>query len=181
VKARRAASVALIGALLFGTSGCTLFAIQGTLVQYQPSDGTTETIGDVQVTNAIALSADGQDVSLLMTLINTGDAKATVNFQVDDASGARVTIPVIVAAHSSTSVGASDSPASAVFREVGVQVGSLLPVYVQYGDVQGKQMSVPVLDGSTAAYSTLLPTPLPSVTPTLVPTAVPEPTETPAP
>jgi hypothetical protein len=175
VKSRLIASVALAGALLLGTAGCTLFSVQGTLVHYEPSDGTAATIGDVKVRNLIGLSDNGDDISLLMTIINSGSSSASVNFQYDNASGEPSTITIKVPAHSSVNVGSGGGADEAVMREVGATVGGLVPVYVQYGTEPGKQVQVPVLDGETQAYSGLLPKPLPSETPT------PTPTETDAP
>jgi hypothetical protein len=64
---------------------------------------------------------------------------------------------------------------------IDTKAGSLLPIYFQYGTEPGKQLDVPVLDGSLPQYATLLPTatPTPSVTPT--PTVTPSPTPSPTP
>jgi len=178
VKTRLVASVALAGALLLGTTGCTLFAIQGTLVPYQPSDGVAANVGDVKVRNLIGLSDNGDDISLLMTIVNSADSSASVDFQYVDADGDQATVTVDVPANSAVNVGSGGDADEAVLREVGATVGGLVPVYIQYGKNSGKQVQVPVLDGATEAYSTLLPEPLPTFTPTPKPT--PTATETPA-
>lgn len=170
MKTRLVASVALAAALLVGTTGCTLLAVQGTQVQYQPSDGTAATLGDIKVRNIIGLSDNGDDVSLLMTIINQGDKSASVNFQYDDANGEKVTITIEVPANSSVNVGSGGDAEEAILREAGATVGGLVPVYVQHGTEPGKQVQVPVLDGATEAYADLLPGPLPTPTPTPVPT-----------
>ena len=172
MKSRLVASVALAGALLLGTTGCTLGAVTGTLVHYQPSDGVAANVGDVKVRNLIGLSDNGEDVSLVMTIINSGTSAAAVDFQYEDSSGTKSTITVTVPGSSSLHVGGTgDEDTRAVLRDAGVVIGGLVNVYVQYGSNQGQQVKVPVLDGATEAYSTLLPTPLPTFTPT------PEPTE----
>ena len=176
MKTRLVASVALATALLLGTSACTLSAIQGTLVHYEPSDGTAATVGDIKVRNLIGLSDNGDDISLLMTIVNGGNSAASVNFQYEDSNGEQSTITIEVPANSSVHVGSGGDADEAVLREVGATVGGLIPVYVQYGDHAGKQVQVPVLDGATEAYADLLPEPLPTATPTPTPT----PTETPA-
>ena len=178
MKTRLVASVALAGALLLGTTGCTLFAIQGTLVQYQPSDGVAATVGDIKVRNLIALSDNGDDVSLLMTIVNAGDSAASVDFQYTDASGTKTTITIDVPANSSVNVGSGGDAAVAVLRDAGAIVGSLIPIYVQYEGYEGKQVQVPVLDGATVEYAPLLPEPLPTFTQT--PTPAPTETEVPA-
>jgi hypothetical protein len=56
----------------------------------------------------------------------------------------------------------------------------VLAIYFQYGDRQGRELLVPVLDGSLEQYSPFLPqTPTPTPTPT--PTVTATPAETPAP
>jgi hypothetical protein len=177
VKARHAASIALAALLVLGTSGCTLSAVQGTLVQYQPSDGTAADIGNLKLRNVIGLTENGDDISLLMTVINSGDTELDVNFQYVDADGEKQDIPLVVPANSSVHVGAGGDT-EVVLRNVGAVLGSLVAVYVYNGE-EGKELQVPTLDGSIAAYSDLLPGPAPTPTPTE--TATPEPTETPAP
>jgi hypothetical protein len=179
VKSRLVASVALAGALLLGTTGCTLGAVTGTLVHYQPSDGVAANVGDVKVRNLLALSENGEDVSLVMSIINSGTSAAEVDFQYEDSSGTKATITVTVPGSSSLHIGGADDETTAVLRDAGVVIGSLVNVYIQYGSFEGQQVKVPVLDGSLKEYSTLLPEPLPTFTPT--PTATPEVTETPAP
>ena len=181
MKTRLVASVALAGALLLGTSGCTLFATTGTLVHYQPSDGVAANVGDVKVRNLLGLSDNGEDVALVMSIINAGTTTATVDFQYEDANGDKQTLSVVVKPNSSVHVGGGDDEKEAILRDAGATVGGTIPIYVQYGDNQGQQVQVPVLDGKTAAYTDLLPSPLPSVTATPTPTATPTESATPAP
>lgn len=179
MKTRLVASVALAAALLLGTTGCTLSAIQGSLEQYQPSDGTAADVGDIKVRNLLGLSEDGNDIALIMTIINSGESAASVNFQYENSSGEKTTITISVDGGSTVNVGSGEDAEEVILREAGATVGGLIPVYVQYGDEQGKQVQVPVLDGALSEYTPFLPTPLPSFTPT--PTAVPSESPTPAP
>ena len=172
MKTRLAASIVLASALVLGTSGCTLSAITGTLVHYQPSDGTAATVGNIKVRNLIGLSENGDDISLLMTIVNTGDNAISVNFQYDDANGEKSTITIAVPGDSSVQIGGGGDADEAILREAGATVGGLVPVYVQYGSQPGKLVQVPILDGATPAYADLIPGPLPTVEPT--------PAETPA-
>src|SRR6188768_1706705 len=96
VKARRAASIALAAALLIGTAGCTLTAVQGTQVPYQPSDGTAATIGDIDLRNVLGLSEDGKSVALILTVINHGSNEQTLNLQYENAAGEKKTQKVKV-------------------------------------------------------------------------------------
>jgi len=56
VKSRRLASLALVAAVLVGTSGCALISPQATLIPYAPADGVSAHTGDVAVRNALIVS-----------------------------------------------------------------------------------------------------------------------------
>lgn len=157
--ARGAASIVLAGILLLGTTGCTLFAVQATNIEYQPSDGTAAEVGDVKLVNMIALSADGTDVALVFSAVNTSDEAVSITLQTTDAAGTTVKNNVNIAANSTTAIG--DAGGSRIIvRDVNVTLGDLMPVYAQYGDNEGVQLMVPVLDGSTLSqYADLLPVP----------------------
>lgn len=177
-RTRLAVSVALAAALLVGTSACTLFSINGTLKHYEPSDGAGANVGDLKFRNVLGLSDDGTDVALVLTIVNEGKESQIVDFQFDDADGDKQTMSVTVQGNSSLPIGQT-ADHQFVLRDVDTTVGGLLPVFVQYGKVPGKQIQVPVLDGTTVAYTDLLPSPAPVIKPTG--TATPAPTETPAP
>ena len=176
MKSRLVASAVISAALILGTSGCTLFATGGTTIEYQPADGVAGSVGDIEIRNAIGLSDNGEDVSLLMTVLNTGTQDIDLLVQYTNSSGTKVDeLSLTVPAKTRVSVGTGD--VDLVLRNAGVVVGGSVDIYFQYDTEPGQQVRVPVLDGSTAAYADLLPGPAPVVTPT----ATPEPTETPAP
>jgi len=176
VIARGAASIILAGALALGMSGCGFFAPQATLIQYAPSDGVEGNVGDIKIRNAVALSEDGTDASLIMSVINVGTSNANVDFQYVDAAGKTVTATVSVAGNSTLSVGNTGED-QLVLTGLDIDLGSLFPVYVQYGTEEGQELLVPVIPAEHSEYTGLTPTPLP----TLSPTGTPEPAETPAP
>ncbi len=153
--ARGAASVILAGALLLGTTGCTFFANQATRIEYNPSDGILVKLGDVRVLNAIALTADGRDVSLLFTASNSSTTEQTLLVQVE-VDGKKVDRSIRVPANGSTSVG-DRGDSTLIFTDVNVQLGSVLPVYFKSSGTQGELSLVPILDGATGVYGDLLP------------------------
>lgn len=177
MKARRAASIALAAALLIGTSACTLVSVNGTLKHYEPSDGTATTIGDLKLRNVLGISEDGEDVALVLSIINGGSEDGAVVFQYEDENGDKQELTVAIDPNSTTTVGHTEEE-QLVLRGVGATVGGLLPVYVTFTDgktkkvSQGKQIYVPILDGSTVEYGPLLPSPLP--TPSATPSSTPE-------
>ena len=162
MNARGAASVILIGGLLLGTTGCSRFSEKATLIQYEPSDGTAADLGDIELRNVLAISEDGETVNLVLTAVNTGEKGIFVNFQYNDGAGEE---QLYVAGNSSKSIGQPDED-TVVLTEANTTVGGLFPLYAQYGEQPGKEMMVPVLDGSLGEYSTLVP-----IAPTATPAA----------
>ena len=152
--ARRAASVILAGAVALGMTGCSFIATQATLIPYQASDGTAGTAGEIEVHNAIALSADGTDVALVLNIVNNG-SPAIVTFQYTDADGAKQTATVFADSGLSSVGNVGDK--QLVLKNVDVQVGSRLPVYVVDPGEAGEGLLVPVLDGTLPEYTPLLP------------------------
>jgi hypothetical protein len=63
-----------------------------------------------------------------------------------------------------------------VFRNANVKAGALLKIFVQYDTEQGRNMLLPVLDGSQSEYANLKPSPLPKPTSTATPTPTATPT-----
>ncbi|MCU1513147.1 MAG: hypothetical protein JWO10_237 [Microbacteriaceae bacterium] len=176
VKARIAASVVLAAALMLGTTACSFFATNATLKHYDPSDGVGVTVGDVQVRNAIVLTKDdGATASLLVNFINTGERDREVLVQYSDSTG-KVDRTVRLDAGETKSYGGRIGGQQLLLDNITTTPGELFPIWVQYGDETGKQMLVPVLDGSQSEYVGLLPVPTPTATPTNIPGATLTPT-----
>lgn len=167
------AAIALVGAL----SGCSLFATHQTLHPYDPSDGVSVTVGDLRLLNVMVFSEDGEDGNLSAAAVNMGDSDIDLVVQYVS-GGDKVNVDVEVEAGETVIFGTGDY-GQVFLPGIGVAPGDLLKIYFQYGDKQGKQIDVPVLDTRFAEYDGLLPTPTPTPTPTV--SATPESTETPAP
>lgn len=153
--ARAAASIILAGALLVGTAGCTFITPQATLEKYDPGDGVGVDVGNVQVRNAVAvLGEDGHALSLIVSIVNSGSRSANVDLQYQS-SGEKTTITKAVNANDVAAFGNTDEK-QIVILNPDVKAGALYPVFVQYGDNEGKVMLVPVFDG-TGIYKDLTP------------------------
>jgi hypothetical protein len=180
VRRRIAAAAVLAVGLAFGTAGCTFLAPQATLIQYNASDGVNANVGNLQVRNAFVISPKGADANLIGTFINTGKSTITLGLQYTShvgGSALRVTIKKKLTAGEVLSLG-NPHVKQVVFRKADVPPGALLTVFVQYGNVQGKNLPLPVLDGSQSYYAGLAPSPVPTKTSTPTPTATPTPTST---
>lgn len=156
MKARLLASVVIAATVALIASGCTFLTPQATLDKYDPSDGTSVTVGDVLVRNAILLSADGETASLLASLINRGTSSATVKLQYENASGATVDETIHLNGSTTKLIG-DGSGETLILEGLDAPVGTLLDIYVQIGNETGEVLGVPVLDGSLPEYRNLLP------------------------
>lgn len=156
--ARAAASVVLAGVLLVATTGCTFISTQATLIKYDPSDGVGVDVGDLQIRNAIALiNDDGSAASLMITIVNSGPTIANVTMQYES-GGARLTTTKSVRPGEVGTYGTKTDDTQIIVADPGVRAGQLLPVYIQYGDFEGTELMVPVLDAANnGSYDGLFP------------------------
>ena len=154
MRRRAVASVAVAALVLLGTSACNFVAPQATSDMYEPSDGTATTVGDVKVANALLISADGEEANLVANFINTSDSRVRVTLQYKSGSQ-KVDETITVGAGQVKQVGGDGI--EVVLQDIDAKPGDLFPVYLQYGDAEGKQLLVPVLDGTQAEYADLLP------------------------
>ena len=156
---RRAATTVVLAALVvIGTSACTYLTPQSTVEAMDASDGINESIGSLDVRNAMLLSDDGETASFLVNFINGSDTGITVKVQYQASDKTKVSRDVFVNPQSVKSFGGPDAP-QILFEDIDTPAGALLPVYIQYGDESGKQLQVPVLNGALTSYSDLLPSP----------------------
>ncbi|HWH25198.1 MAG TPA: DNA modification methylase [Pseudolysinimonas sp.] len=180
MKARFAASVALGAALVTVLAGCNFLVPQATQKAYEPSDGVNVTVGDVDVRNALVISDNGHTGNLVLHAVNAGseDVELTVQY---DVNGTKTDVTLELPAKSATDVGYG-SGKQELLKKIDAKPGTLLALYFQYGDTPGKQVQVPVLDGSLPQYRELVPTAAPKPTHSATPEASssPEPTVEPA-
>ncbi len=167
VRARVAASAALAALVALTLAGCNFITPQATLEPYDSSDGVSARVGDVDVLNVIVLSEDGVSGNLVFSALNTGsdDVELAVQFESD---GEKVTLDVDIDAGATGQFGFGEG-GQLFLADIDTPPGGLLPIYFQYGDRQGRQLLVPVLDGGMEQYASLLPTPTPTPTPTETP------------
>lgn len=175
MRARIATSIALAAALAASLAGCNFVTPQASLQPYEPSDGVSASVGDVDVRNAMIISEDGISGNLVFHAINNSseDVELAVQYEV---AGTKTTITIDVPADGTTDVGYGDD-GQQFLGSILEKPGGLLPLYFQYGDNIGDQVEVPVLDGSLPQYADLIPTPTPA--PTIPPVATPAPTPSP--
>lgn len=176
----RLVSAAAVGAVVVLTAaGCNFISPQATTKQYDASDGTSVNVGDIQVRNAIALTAsegDGGTASLSMVVLNTSDEAAEVSFEYPTTDGKK-TQTVDVDGSSQVSLGTEPGQDQFLMESLDSDPGALVTIFVQHGTETGKSFVVPVLTGALGEYATLLPSPTPSGEATPSSTPLPEATQ----
>ena len=151
----RVASALLTALIVSGAlSGCTFSAVQATEKQYDPSDGIGETVGDIAVRNALLITADGETANLVVNFVNEGVTNVALTVSWDTEAG-QVERNVYIKAGGTGAYGGEKN--QIILSGIDAQPGSLFPVFFQYGDEQGRDVAVPVLDGQLEEYSALVP------------------------
>ena len=170
MKVRAGAAAAIAALVMLGVAACAPIA---SLKHYDPSDGVSTTVGQVKVLNALVLSKSGANGNLLFSAYNPTDELIQLNVQYEDGTD-RTTAHATLLPDTTTNFGYGKD-GQFLLSGLDVKPGSLARIYFQYGDEEGSQITVPVLDGTLAQYATLLPTPTPTPTPTSTMTPTPTP------
>lgn len=154
---RSRVTAAVIGVIVTasGLTGCTFSAVQANQKAYNPSDGIGETIGAVKVRNALLVTGDGKTANLVVNIANDGVKNVQVHLSWKTSAG-RASRNVAVAAGGAVGFGATGN--QIILSNVDAPAGSLFPVFFQYGTQEGRDITVPVLDGQLKEYSALVPT-----------------------
>ena len=180
MRRRIAATAVLAVGLALATAGCTFLAPQATLIKYNPSDGISANVGDLQLRNVFVVAPKGTDANLVGVFINTSKKAEQVELQYTTHVSGKAVVTETLVDMTAGEVISFGNPhvKQLVFRKADVPAGALLKIFVQYGTVSGKNIQLPVLTGTQTYYKGLAPSPLPKVTPTPTATAIPTPTPT---
>jgi hypothetical protein len=179
VRRRIAGAAVLAVGLALGTAGCTFFAPQATAIKYNPSDGVSLDVGSLQVRNAFAIAPKGTDANLVGVFLDSGTKPIDVELQYTAHVSGK---SEVLSTHFELVPGepvsfGNPGVQQVVFRHANARAGALLKIFIQYGSQTGRNLLIPVLDGSQTEYANLKPSPLPK--PTATSTALPTPTATP--
>lgn len=169
MRARAMAAIALSGALVAGLSGCALWQAPETGRHYDPSDGVSLTLGDLELRNVLVLTEDGEFGNLIGTAVNTtgSDIDFTVQWNVD---GTYHEVELTAEANGRTNFGTGGDQVT--IEPLGQKPGSMLDTVVHISSDQ-KELRLPVLDATLTEYEDSLPTPTPTPSVTPTPSATP--------
>ncbi len=151
----RATSIGLAAALLIGLSGCTFTAPQTVQAEYDPSDGFGTVVGDLEVENALLVSATGERANLIASFINNSNQNLEIIVSWETDSGERRERNVYLSSGDSRTVGTPTNPF--VLTGLDAPPGSLFPVFFTYEGAEGDELSIPVLEDELEAYADLAP------------------------
>ncbi len=168
--------MAIAALITVGVAACTPIA---TMTHYDPSDGVSATIGQVKVLNALVLTQAGASGNLLFAAYNPSNELVQLNVQYTT-NGVKQTKTATLLPDATTNFGYGKN-GQFLLPQLATKAGSIVKIYFQYGNEEGKQIEVPVLDGQFSQYRDLLPTLTPAPTPTATLNPVAPPTVTPAP
>ena len=161
----RIAALALAAAVSLGLAGCNLAAPQDTTIQYDPSDGVSLALGDLELRNVLVISEDGELGNLVGTAVNTtgSDIDFTVQWK---AGGEFIEIELTAESNGRTDFGFEGGQVT--LEPLGAKPGALLEAVVHISSDQ-KELRIPVLDGTLEEYKPVLPKPTPKPTPSATP------------
>ena len=130
-----------------------MLTYQATTEHYDPSDGVSANVGDLDLRNILVVSDDGEDGNLVLTVVNTGDEDAELGVQVGEGGGE----PLIIEVEAGATVSLGGDAEPLLLEGIDTQPGALLPIFFQYGTAEGIEKLVPVLDGRLPEYADLAP------------------------
>lgn len=137
-----------------------MLTYQATTEHYDASDGVSANVGDLDLRNILVVSDDGETGNLIMTVVNNGTDDVTLGVQFGDGGGE--TVEIEIESGSTVNLGVDevegiDVVEPVLLEGIDTEVGGLLPMYFQYGDAEGVEKQVPVLDSRLPEYADLAP------------------------
>ena len=152
---RLLASVAIGGALVLTTTGCSMISPQATTIGYSAAEGTNvHGAGPVEVRNAqIVANDDGSEGNFVAALINQTEDTHTLNIEFGEGGPS---LSVRVPANTTVSLG-SEEDEPLLVEDLDALPGTDITTFFQSGDSEGALVSVPVLDGSLSYLAPLAP------------------------
>lgn len=151
----RALVILLAGLVTVGLSGCTFGAVQATRLAYDPSDGVSTKVGDIYIQNALLISETGDLGNLVVSVINDTNAAVSLTVTWPTESGSLESEVLRIGEDEVRTFGTESNPL--ILENIDAPPGSLFPVYFQYEDFPGSEISAPVLTGALDSYSDLVP------------------------
>ena len=166
---RKIAAVGIAASLLLGTSACGFMSPTASLEVYAPSDG----LENVKVRNFIYLTNGNGSEALFGSIVNSGLESTTFKIQyTEEASSEKREVAFNLLPGQKLDLGYNGN--SALVIDLAGTPGKIANIFVIEGNGTGKEIRVPILDGTLAEYKEIFAT-LPGAATSTEPSA--EPTE----
>ncbi|MBD8044694.1 hypothetical protein H9638_12830 [Arthrobacter sp. Sa2BUA2] len=151
-RTRTAAAAGVIALSLLGATGCSAVNDQATTLEYSPSDGIVQDLGDLQLRNIVLVSdGDGDPGRLLGTVANTSSEPINLELSIGG-SDLSWNIPA------GGKVIYDDAPQSEVLvASVNVIPGTGIRAEATAAS-ETATLNIPVVDGQVSYYQDYLPT-----------------------
>jgi len=145
-------ALALSAAVVLGTSGCSLSGDVASMQQYTPSDGSQIDIGHVKLRNFIYLTDGVNGGKLIGTFVNNEKTEISFELEYIDGDLRAKTQPIYIPAGETLGLGSSgDTEGFGV--TLNAQPGTNVTLWVSIDGATGKELVVPVLDGTLEQYA----------------------------
>lgn len=170
---RKIAAVGIAASLLLGTSACGFMSPTASLEVYAPSDGAQIDLENVKVRNFIYLTNGNGGEALFGSIVNSGLESTTFKIQyTEEASSEKREVAFNLLPGQKLDLGYNGN--SALVIDLAGTPGKIANIFVIEGNGTGKEIRVPILDGTLAEYKEIFAT-LPGAATSTEPSA--EPTE----
>lgn len=143
----RAALGALAATALL--SGCAVFSPMATEIPYNPGDGTSVSLGDVEIRDLLVIGTEeGEPATVSAFVVNNSSEEVTVSFQAEGAAPASVDVPAFGAQQISP-----PGESGVTIDALPVRPGAIVPMAVQVGDNPPAQVGAQSVTTSTPLYT----------------------------
>lgn len=151
---RKLAAVSIAAALMLGTSGCNFTSPVASIEAYAPSDGSQIDLENVKARNFIYVAGE-EFGGLFGTLVNPSLESKTVRIQYTDATlNEKKSISVNLLPGAALDIGYNGT--APLLVDLGSAPGKIVGIYLNEGSESGRQLNVPVLDGTLVEYQQLV-------------------------
>lgn len=158
-RAQRLGVIAAIGVGAMAFTGCSAINAQSTTAVYSASDGVRTDLGSLELRNVLIVSAKADGPGrVLGTFYNTSSSDITLTISGAQGSSTEVTVtpgaPLVL----------NGDTDKAILSTVSAPAGAMETLSLTESGPSAKsgQLKVPVLDGTLAEYSSMVPTAVPT-------------------
>ena len=169
---KKITSLTLLALATLSLAGCSLSGTVSSLQPYAPSDGVQVDAQSLKARNVLIIQGDSGRAVLIGSFVNSSQEDLVGSVQTKDSAGQDIRVEFAVKAGTKFDLGYNGN--SALVIDLAGTPGKIANIFVIEGNGPGKEIRVPILDGTLAEYKEIFAT-LPGAATSTEPSA--EPTE----